>query len=68
VLFDLLKSNDVEVLDALKLEKKFGLTAPWTGRAWMLVQAEIDKELFRVQALIRSPSGALINMSTDTTN
>jgi len=68
VLFDLLKSNDVEVLDALKLEKKFGLTAPWTGRVWMLVQAEIDTTLFKVQALIRSPSGALINMSTDTTN
>jgi len=68
VLFGPLKSNDVEVLDAAKLEKKFGLTAPWTGRVWMLVQAEIDKDLFRVQALIRSPSGALINMSTDTTN
>jgi len=68
VLFEPLKSNDVEVLDAVKLEKKFGLTAPWTGRVWMLVQAEIDKDLFRVQALVRSPSGALINMSTDTTN
>jgi len=68
VLFNPLKSNDVEVLDAAKLAAKIGASSPWTGRAWLMVQAEVDKSLFRVQALVRSPSGALINMSTDTTN
>jgi hypothetical protein len=70
VLFSALKANDVEVLKASDLEKKIGASGPWTGRAWLLVQAQVDKESFRVQALIRTPGvgGALINMSTDATN
>jgi len=69
VLFNPLKANDVEVLDAAKLATKLNIASPWKDkRAWLMVQAEVDRTMFRVQALIRSPSGALINMSTDTTN
>jgi len=64
-LFDALKSHDVEILDAAKLQSKVSATAPWTGRAWLMVQAETAPELLKVQALIRSPTGILINLSTD---
>jgi hypothetical protein len=70
VLFSALKANDVEVLKSADLEKKIGATGPWTGRAWLLIQAQVEKDSFRVQALMRTPGvgGALINMSTDVTN
>lgn len=64
-LFDALKAHDVEILDATKLAGKVNATAPWTGRAWLMVQAETAPELLKVQALIRSPTGILINLSTD---
>jgi len=64
-LFDALKAHDVEILDAAKLAAKVGASAPWTGRAWLMVQAETAPELLKVQALIRSPTGILINLSTD---
>ncbi len=37
----------------------------WTGRAWMLIQAPVDASLFKVQVLIKQPSGVLANISTD---
>jgi len=64
-LFDALKAHDVEILDAAKLAAKVGASAPWTGRAWLMVQAETAPELLKVQALVRSPTGILINLSTD---
>jgi hypothetical protein len=67
-LFSALKSNDVELLTAATLAQKFGITTPWTGRAWLMVQAQVDISSFKVQALIRSANGTLINMSTDVTN
>jgi len=67
-LFSPLKANDVEQLNAAGLSQKFGITTPWTGRAWLLVQAQVDATSFRVMSLIRSANGTLINMSTDVTN
>jgi len=66
-LFSPLKGNDVEVLSAATLAQKIGEGTPvtWTGRAWLLVQAEADPTAFRVQALVRSPTNTLINLSTD---
>jgi len=70
VLFSALKANDVEVLDAAKLQAKIGATAPWTGRAWLLIQADVDKEAFKVQAMIRTPGtpGVLVNLSGEAYN
>lgn len=70
VLFEALKSNDVEILDAAKLQAKVGATAPWTGRAWLLIQADVDKEAFKVQAMIRTPGtpGVLVNLSGEAYN
>jgi hypothetical protein len=69
-LFNPLKANDVEVLSAAQLASLFGGGTPvsWTGRAWLLVQAQISTELFKVQGLVRSPSGVLVNLSTDASN
>jgi hypothetical protein len=67
-LFPSLKSNDVEVLSTAALAQKFGISTPWVGRAWLMVQAQVDVGSFKVQALIRSANGTLINMSTDVTN
>jgi len=70
VLFSALKANDVEILDAAKLQAKIGATAPWTGRAWLLIQADVDKEAFKVQAMIRTPGtpGVLVNLSGEAYN
>jgi len=69
VLFSPLKGNDVEALSAAALALKIGGgTTPvpaWTGRAWLLVQAEAERSSFKVQALVRSPTNTLINLSTD---
>jgi len=71
-LFNPLKANDVEVLSAAQLALKVGggttPVAPWTGRAWLLVQAQISTDLFKVQSLVRAPSGVLVNVSTDASN
>jgi hypothetical protein len=60
-----LQPGDVKAIDALTLEKLSGKT--WTGRAWLLIQAPISSDFFKVQALIRTPntSGYLTNSSTD---
>jgi prepilin signal peptidase PulO-like enzyme (type II secretory pathway) len=68
VLFDALKANDVEVLDAAKLQAKIGATSPWTGKAWLLVQAEVEPASFKVQGLLRTPANILVNLSTDALN
>jgi len=71
-LFNPLKANDVEVLSAAQLALIVGggttPVAPWTGRAWLLVQAQISTDLFKVQSLVRAPSGVLVNVSTDAPN
>jgi hypothetical protein len=61
-----LKPYDVKALSAAQLADKLGIgTTPWTGRAWLLVQAPIDPTAFKVQALVRAPNGTLVNVSTD---
>ena len=40
----------------------------WTGRAWMIIQAPISADLLKVQTIMRSPTGALTNLSTDATD
>jgi len=67
-LFDPLQPNDVRALDTPTLMAKTGVTAAWTGRAWLMIQAPISSDLFRVQSLIRSPNGTLINVSADATD
>jgi hypothetical protein len=67
-LFDPLQPNDVKALDTPGLMAKVGVTAAWTGRAWLMIQAPISSDLFRVQSLIRSPNGTLINVSADATD
>jgi len=60
-----LQPGDVKAIDAPTLEKLAGKA--WTGRAWLLIQAPISSDFFKVQALIRTPntSGYLTNASTD---
>jgi len=67
-LFDDLKANDVEILDAAKLEAKLG--KPWSGRAWLLIQADVSAEFFKVQSMIRAPGtpGVLVNVSGEAYN
>jgi len=67
-LFDPLLPNDVKVLDSAGLMTKVGATTAWTGRAWLMVQAPVSSDLFRVQSLVRSPNGTLINVSADATD
>jgi hypothetical protein len=70
-LFDPLYPSDVKALTADQLADKIigaGKTADWTGRAWLLVQAPISSDLFKVQSLVRSPNGTLINVSSDATD
>lgn len=70
-LFNPLKANSVGVLDAAKLATLAGggtALSPWTGRAWLLVQAEIDKDSFKVAGLIRTPTNILVNLSSDAAN
>jgi hypothetical protein len=68
VLFSELKPYSVAILDAAKLSSTLGITTPWTGRAWLLVQAEIDKDSFKVAGLVRTPANILVNLSTDAGN
>jgi len=71
VLVSELKANSVVMLDAPKLAAAVGGGTPipaWSGRAWLLVQAEIDKELFKVVGLLRTPTNILVNLSTDASN
>jgi hypothetical protein len=60
-----LNPYDVKALSAADLATKLSITTPWTGRAWLLVQSAVDPSMFKVQALVRSPNGTLINLSTD---
>ncbi len=67
-LIDPLLPNDVKVLDAAALMTKVATTTAWTGRAWLMIQAPINSELFKVQSLVRAPNGTLINVSADATD
>jgi hypothetical protein len=60
-----LKAYDVKALSASALASQLAITTPWPGRAWLLVQAPVDPSMFKVQALVRSPNGTLVNVSTD---
>jgi len=71
MLFNPLKANSVGVLNSATLASLVGggtAVAPWTGRAWLLVQAELDKDSFKVVGLSRTASGVLVNLSTDASN
>jgi len=71
VLFNPLKAYSVGVLDAAKLASLVGGGTPvpaWSGRAWLLVQAELDKDSFKVTGLVRTPQNVLVNLSTDASN
>jgi hypothetical protein len=70
-LFNPLKAYSVGVLDAAKLASLVGGGTPipaWSGRAWLLVQAELDKDSFKVAGLVRTPQNVLVNLSTDASN
>jgi len=70
-LFNPLKAYSVGVLDAAKLASLVGGGTPipaWSGRAWLLVQAELDKDSFKVTGLVRTPQNVLVNLSTDASN
>jgi len=60
-----LGAGEVKSLGAPELEKLAGKA--WTGRAWMIIQAPISSDFFKVQATIRTPNtaGYLTNSSTD---
>jgi len=69
ILFDPLNAYDVEVLDSTKLALKVGAEPKWVGKAWLLIQAELDSSLFKVQALVVRPSaGSAVNLSSDALN
>jgi hypothetical protein len=67
-LFDPLQSNDTKTLDSAALMAKVGATAAWTGRAWLMIQAPISADMFKVQALVRTANGTLTNVSSDATD
>ena len=67
-LFDPLQSNDTKTLDSVALMGKVGATAAWTGRAWLMIQAPISADMFKVQALVRTANGTLTNVSSDATD
>jgi len=62
-LFASLKPNDVKVLDRAALEALAGKT--WDGRAWLMIQAPISSNSFKVVATVRSANGVLTNVSSD---
>lgn len=65
-LFSSLKPYDVKAISAAQLATKLETGAtPWSGRAWLLIQAPIAPEYFKVQSLVRAPNGTLVNVSTD---
>jgi len=39
--------------------------SPVKGRAWMLIQAPAAADTFKVQVLMKNPTGELSNLSTD---
>ncbi|MDD2814221.1 MAG: hypothetical protein PHP00_00560 [Thiotrichaceae bacterium] len=61
ILATTLAPNGVAVLDAAGIQTALGLTAPWTGRAWLQIEAEFQG--LRSQVLIRSPSNVLTEFS-----
>ncbi len=66
VLASSLAPNNVKLLTSDSLATLVGKT--WTGRAWMIIQAPVDPSGFKVQVLIKQPSGVLANISTDATD
>ncbi len=63
-LFASLKPNDVKVLDRAALEALAG-NKTWDGRAWLMIQAPISSNSFKVVATVRSANGVLTNVSSD---
>jgi len=61
-----LAPNNVKLITSDSLVTLVGKT--WTGRAWMIIQAPVDPTGFKVQVLVKQPSGVLGNISTDATD
>ena len=66
VLAPSLAPNNMKLLTSDNIVTLVG--KPWTGRAWLLIQAPVDSSGFKVQVLIKQPSGVLANISTDATD
>jgi len=66
VLSSNLAANSISLVTSDKLISLVGKN--WSGRAWMLIQAPIDPTFFKVQVLVKQPSGVLANISTDATD
>jgi len=60
-----LKPNNVFVVSSAYMVDTLMAGKNWTGRAWLLIQAPVSSDLFKVQALMRSPSGVLTNFSAE---
>lgn len=60
-----LLARQTEVLSAAQLATKFGVTT-WTGRAKLVIVAEIPASALRVQNMIRTANGTLVNVGGDT--
>ena len=63
LLVDKLASNNMKLLKSADLIKLVG--KEWEGRAWLLIQAPVSSDSFRVQVLMKNPTGELANLSTD---
>jgi hypothetical protein len=63
LLADKLASNNMKLLKSADLVKLAG--KEWEGRAWLLIQAPVSSDSFRVQVLMKNPTGELANLSTD---
>ncbi len=66
VLASSLAPNNMKLLTSDNIVTLVGKA--WTGRAWLLIQAPVDSNGFKVQVLIKQPSGVLANISTDATD
>ncbi len=66
LLADKLPQNGMKLITSDTLISLVGKN--WEGRAWMVIQAPVDKSFFKVQVLVKQPSGVLANISTDATD
>jgi len=63
MLADKLAPNNMKLLKSADLVRLAG--KEWEGRAWLLIQAPVSSDSFRVQVLMKNPTGELANLSTD---
>ncbi len=65
-LADKILPNNMKLVKSADLIKLVG--KEWEGRAWLLIQAPVSSDAFRVQVLMKNPTGELANLSADSSD